>query len=183
MHIVCLLFSFPFLRLPFYHCILTHLFFHSGVELTFSSVSGMQMAGGIWLWFQSMMIWTGAGRGIIRFFFLFARQLAYFNNVLWFQAEMRTFLFSLILPTMSRKAVVPSINPGPLGSRHQDGIKCTRILQGEMPIWKEIEKDPEEDRNTLGYSHASVWHFQSRWTWERIPWLPSLSLLYLRKAL
>lgn len=52
-----------------------------------------------------------------------------------FQAGMRgffSFFLFLIVPTVSRRAVVPSVSPSPLGSRYQDGTKCARILQGEM---------------------------------------------------
>lgn len=68
------------------------------------------------------------------------------------------YFFSLPLPITSRRAVVPSISPGPPGSRNQNRIKCVRIFQEfEVPVWK----DPEEDRSNLGYFNANVLKFLS----------------------
>lgn len=64
--------------------------------------------------------------------------------------------FFLILPTVSRRELVPSICPGLLGSKHRDAIKCAEILQEEMLMWKEIRRQQEEDRPTTGSSNTGV---------------------------
>ena len=87
------------------------------------------------------MIWAASGKRIHNFFFFLPDNLPI--SVLWYCALLFRerlyiyiyifiYLFIFILPTVSRRELVPSISPGFLGSKHRDAIKCAEILQEEM---------------------------------------------------
>ena len=81
------------------------------------------------------MIWAASGKRIHNFFFFLPDNLPI--SVLWdcallFRERLYIYIFFFILPTVSRRELVPSISPGFLGSKHQDAIKCAEILQEEM---------------------------------------------------
>lgn len=49
--------------------------------------------------------------------------------------------FPLVFPRTFGQALLPSVSPGPLGSKHPNGIKCVTISQDfEISMWRNRER-------------------------------------------
>lgn len=119
---------------------------------------------GTFVWFQSLMIWTRAGKGICKFCFVCFLPDNLLVSIMGpaFQAVMNTF-YSLVLPiTTSRRAVIPSVSSSPLGSKHP---KWNWMCKDFIRIWNAyVERNREGSRGRSeypGYPNANVLKFPS----------------------